>query len=121
LSFLAGELQGLLLSGARLRTIFRFARMARSFVMPAGREERRVVSSPETRLDITAENCPLTFVRTKLCLERMPDGGLLRVRLRAGEPVENVPRAVADHGHEVLALQPLGADIFELLIRKRGP
>jgi tRNA 2-thiouridine synthesizing protein A len=72
----------------------------------------------ETRLDITNEHCPMTFVRTKLCLESLQDGQVLRVRLRAGEPLQNVPRAVADHGHEVLALTEIEAGIYELVVRK---
>ena len=69
-------------------------------------------------LDITDESCPMTFVRTKLCLERLASGQVLRVRLRDGEPLTNVPRAVADHGHEILALNRLTGDIFELVIQK---
>jgi TusA-related sulfurtransferase len=70
-------------------------------------------------LDITDEACPMTFVRTKLALEQMPIGGTLYIRLRGGEPVRNVPRAVRDHGHEVLRLTPLEGDLFELVVRKR--
>ena len=71
-------------------------------------------------LDITAEVCPMTFVRTKLVLEKMAPGQTLNIRLRGGEPRHNVPRAVRDHGHEVLSLEPLGGDIYELVVRKRG-
>ena len=70
-------------------------------------------------LDITDEACPMTFVRTKLALEQMPIGGTLNIRLRGGEPAHNVPRAVRDHGHEVLRLTPLAGDLFELVVRKR--
>jgi len=88
--------------------------------MAQGANVGNVVEPPETQLDISGENCPLTFVRTKLCLERMADGAILRVRLRDGEPLANVPRAVLDHGHEILAAKPLGGGLFELVIRKRG-
>jgi tRNA 2-thiouridine synthesizing protein A len=77
------------------------------------------VSFPDLHLDITDESCPMTFVRTKLCLERLSHGQILRVRLRDGEPLTNVPRAVADHGHEILALNRVTSDIFELVIQKR--
>ncbi|MCP5366328.1 MAG: sulfurtransferase TusA family protein [Hyphomicrobiales bacterium] len=56
-------------------------------------------------LDITPEVCPLTFVKTKLLLERMQPGQVAEVRLKGGEPLENVPRSVREHGHEVLALE----------------
>ena len=57
-------------------------------------------------IDITGDVCPMTFVKTKLLLERMPSGALATVRLRGAEPLENVPRSVAAHGHEVVSLTP---------------
>ena len=57
-------------------------------------------------LDITADVCPLTFVKTKLLIERMSSGQTAEIRLNAGEPLENVPRAVEEHGHTVLSLAP---------------
>jgi len=57
-------------------------------------------------IDITADVCPMTFVKTKLLLERMPPGAVATVRLRGAEPLDNVPRAVKAHGHEVLGLVP---------------
>ncbi len=52
-------------------------------------------------LDITAFTCPMTWVRTKLELERMAPGEALEVRCRAGEALENVPRSAAAAGHAV--------------------
>ena len=57
-------------------------------------------------LDITGDVCPLTFVKTKLLLERMPVGAVATVRLRGAEPLDNVPRSVRAHGHEVVSLVP---------------
>ena len=53
-------------------------------------------------LDITDVTCPMTWVRTKLELERMPPGEELEVRCREGEALENVPRSAAEAGHEVM-------------------
>ncbi|MBK8208769.1 MAG: sulfurtransferase TusA family protein [Rhodospirillales bacterium] len=61
----------------------------------------------EYYLDISGEVCPLTFVRTKLLIEKMAPGETAVVLLRGAEPVTNVPRAVAGQGHELLELQPL--------------
>lgn len=57
-------------------------------------------------LDITQEVCPLTFVKTKLLIERMSPGETAAIRLRGAEPLENVPRSVREHGHQVLSLEP---------------
>lgn len=80
-------------------------------------------TAPDHRLDITDQVCPMTFVRTKLLIERMKAGETAEVRLNAGEPLQNVPRSVREHGHEVLQLAPApGADEagpYLLLLRKR--
>ena len=52
-------------------------------------------------LDVTDVTCPLTWVRTKLALERLAPGDELAVRCREGEALENVPRSAAEAGHEV--------------------
>jgi TusA-related sulfurtransferase len=57
-------------------------------------------------LDITAETCPMTFVRVKLAIERLGAGETLEVRLKGAEPLANVPRSLAEHGHTVLELTP---------------
>jgi len=78
------------------------------------------VVHPDRDLDITAELCPMTFVRTRLALDMMQPGQILRVRLRGKEPLENVPRTAREQGHDVLALN-IGADgVATLLIRRGG-
>jgi TusA-related sulfurtransferase len=52
-------------------------------------------------LDVTDLTCPMTWVRTKLELERMAPGEALEVRCAEGEALENVPRSAADAGHDV--------------------
>jgi TusA-related sulfurtransferase len=52
-------------------------------------------------LDVTADTCPLTWVRTKLALERLAPGDTLVVEVPEGEALENVPRSAAEAGHEV--------------------
>ena len=52
-------------------------------------------------LDIRALTCPMTWVRTKLELERMAAGEALEVLCRPGEALENVPRSAREAGHRV--------------------
>lgn len=61
-------------------------------------------------IDITGEVCPMTFVRTKLRLERMKPGEVLSVRLRGEEPLRNVPRSARDEGHIILGIEAQGDD-----------
>ncbi len=74
-------------------------------------------------LDITGEVCPMTFVRTKLLVERMSPGQTVEVRLKGREPLANVPKSVTELGHEVLTLNPERGEpadgVHRLTIRKR--
>src|SRR5258708_18247623 len=72
---------------------------------------------PGQTIDITAEVCPMTFVRTKLKLERMRSGEILHVRLRGDEPLRNIPRAARDEGHVILAIEGDG-DAHPVTIRR---
>jgi tRNA 2-thiouridine synthesizing protein A len=72
----------------------------------------------DQELDITAEICPMTFVRTRLALDRLAPGQTLLVRLRGAEPVENVPRAAIEQGHEVLRRETSADGITRLLLRR---
>ena len=65
---------------------------------------------PDQSIDITGEVCPMTFVRTKLRLERMRPGEILSGRLRGDEPLRNVPKAARDEGHMILGIVPEGSD-----------
>lgn len=63
-------------------------------------------AEPADILDITAETCPMTFVRVKLAIERLQPGEVLEVRLKGNEPLRNVPRSLTEHGHTILELAP---------------
>jgi tRNA 2-thiouridine synthesizing protein A len=76
--------------------------------------------APDQQLDITGEVCPMTFVRTRLALDRMAPGETLLVRLRGEEPLRNVPRTAREQGHEVLALDTRPDGVAELLLRRGG-
>jgi TusA-related sulfurtransferase len=52
-------------------------------------------------LDVSALRCPMTWVRTKVELERLESGQTLEVTLPPGEAVENVPRSAREAGHAV--------------------
>ena len=54
-----------------------------------------------TELDLTGVLCPLNWVRTRLALEPLEIGEVLRVRLDPGEALENVPRTARAEGHRV--------------------
>ncbi len=77
-------------------------------------------SDADVFLDITPDVCPLTFVKTKLAIEKMAPGETVEVRLNDGEPLRNVPRSVEEHGHRILSLEreEEGSEIWRLVVRK---
>jgi len=60
----------------------------------------------------------MTFVKTKIALEDLPAGGILELLLPAGEPLDNIPRSVAEEGHRVLSTEQVKDDIYRLVIEK---
>lgn len=69
-------------------------------------------------LDITDKICPMTFVKTKLLIEKMAPGETAEVRLRAGEPLENVPRSLREMGQEIIGTEQEIEGIWRLTVRK---
>lgn len=74
----------------------------------------------DRQLDITADTCPMTFVRTRLALDRMAPGETLLLRLRGEEPRRNIPRTAAEQGHAVLDQRDAPDGTTLLLLRKGG-
>ncbi len=73
----------------------------------------------DTALDVTAEICPMTYVRTRLALDRLDPGQVLAVRLRGEDAARNVPRSATRQGHTVL-LQTVSEDGSVLLLLRKG-
>jgi len=72
-------------------------------------------------IDITGDVCPITFVKTKLALEKLAPGAVLAVDLKGQEPLDNVPRSSRDAGHEVLSIEPAaGTDGVHRVFIRRG-
>ena len=78
------------------------------------------VPAADRAIDITRDVCPMTFVRTRIALDRLGPGQTLLVRLRGEEPLRNVPRTAVEQGHSVLD-QHEDADGSTLLLLRKGP
>jgi len=73
-----------------------------------------------TLLDVTRDVCPMTFVRTRLALDRLPPGATLVVRVRGDEARHNVPASARELGHAIDALEEAGDGVLAVWIRKTG-
>ena len=71
------------------------------------------------RLDLRGIGCPLTFVKTRIALDRMEPGEELEVLLDEGEPAESVPRSCFEDGDTVLELGPwVEPAVYRLLVAR---
>ena len=73
-------------------------------------------------LDITADVCPMTFVKARLLVERMAPGETAEIRLKGEEPLTNVPASLAELGHIIEALVPetSGSEVHILRLRAKS-
>lgn len=73
----------------------------------------------DEELNLRGEVCPYTFVKSKLALEDLEPGKILRVIVDNPESAESVPRSLANEGNEVLGVGPLGGEAWSILVKKR--
>ena len=72
----------------------------------------------DRELDLKGEVCPFTFVKSKLILEQMEPGQVLKVILDYKPSVENVPKSMREEGQEVLEIKEIGENLWEVIVRK---
>ena len=68
-------------------------------------------------LDLKGVACPFNYVQAKIRLETMQLGQLLEITIDDGEPIENVPKSLANDGHEIVDTKKVGQH-YRLTIRK---
>ncbi len=72
----------------------------------------------DKELNIKGEVCPYTFVRSKLALEEMETGKVLRVIVDYAPAIENVPKSMTNEGNEVLRVEKVNDSDWEIVVRK---
>jgi molybdopterin/thiamine biosynthesis adenylyltransferase/TusA-related sulfurtransferase len=105
------------------------ALFGRALTVDAARGRMRAIDLPHaapcevcggamTMLDIRGARCPFTWVRTRLVLETMVPGGLLRIDMRRGETERNVTQNLRDEGHAVVAAGPGPDGDWRVFVRR---
>jgi len=69
-------------------------------------------------LDLKGEVCPFTFVKSKLILEQMNKGEILKIILDYKPSVDNVPKSMKEEGQEVIAVNQIDNNLWEVIVRK---
>jgi TusA-related sulfurtransferase len=77
------------------------------------------MSQVDRTLDIRGEVCPYTYVKTRLALEEMEAGQVLRVQVDYEPATRSVPRSVKVQGDEVLSVAATQPGQWEIFVRKR--
>jgi TusA-related sulfurtransferase len=72
----------------------------------------------DATLDIKGQVCPLTFVRSKLAIEKMSLGEVLEIIIDHEPAAVSVPRSMEHEGQSVLAVEKTGGNEWRLFIRK---
>ncbi|MEW6232028.1 MAG: sulfurtransferase TusA family protein [Chloroflexota bacterium] len=77
-----------------------------------------MVETVDAEINLKGEVCPYTFVRSKLALEEMEIGQVLRVVVDHLPAVENVPHSMEGEGHQVLEVKQINATDWSIVVRK---
>lgn len=72
----------------------------------------------DRELDIRGDVCPFTFVKSKLALEQMETGQVLRVIVDYRPSAESVPKSMKEEGQEVLCVNQISENTWEIFIKK---
>ncbi len=90
--------------------------------LPYGSESDRLsrgdTLKADRTLDIRGQVCPLTFVRSKLAIEKMNLGEVLEIIVDHQPAAVNVPRSMEHEGQTVLKVERTGEAEWRLFVRK---
>lgn len=85
---------------------------------PAGAEGRRPAGDEAAAvLDLRGEVCPYTFLRSRLALEALAPGAVLRVLVDNEVSARDVPEGLRRLGHSVLAVDGPTHGVWTVVVR----
>ena len=74
----------------------------------------------EIFLDITNDKCPITFVKTKIALEKLNSNQYLNVYIKKGEALDGLPSSLKELGYKIDNKIKINNDVFSLEISKKN-
>jgi len=81
-------------------------------------EQSKNIGKIDKVLDIKGEVCPYTFVRSKLALENMESGQVLKVIVDHEPATKNVPRSMENEGNNVLDISKINDTDWQIIVKK---
>ena len=71
-------------------------------------------------LDITNDSCPITFLKTKIALEKLKSNQYLKVYIKKGEALDGLPSSLKELGYQINNKIKISDDVFSLEISKKN-
>ena len=71
-------------------------------------------------LDITNDKCPITFVKTKIALEKLQTNQYLNIYIKKGEALDGLPSSLKELGYKIDNKIKINNDVFSLEISKKN-
>ena len=71
-------------------------------------------------LDITNDKCPITFVKTKIALEKLKSNQYLNIHIKKGDALDGLPSSLKELGYRISNKIKLEDDVFSLEISKKN-
>lgn len=68
--------------------------------------------------DLRGTPCPINYVKSKLKLEELHEEEILEIYLDDGEPIQSVPKSLANDGQEIVKIEKV-KDFFKVTVRKK--
>ena len=81
-------------------------------------EQSKNIDKVDKVLDIKGEVCPYTFVRSKLALEDMESGQVLKVIVDHEPATKNVPKSMENEGNKVLDISKINDTDWQIIVKK---
>ena len=69
-------------------------------------------------LNLKGEICPMTFVKTKLAIERLNSGERIKVIFNSSEAKINVPKSLKELNYKVITINDIDKNNFYIIIEK---
>lgn len=82
-------------------------------------ETAKVMEKKAHRIDIRGLNCPYTFIKAKLALEKLEIGDILEILLDNEMALKNIPQAFSYQGQEYIDTEQVGQGEWIIRIKKK--
>ena len=70
-------------------------------------------------LDIVNDKCPITFVKTKIALERLLPHQYLAILIKKGEALDGLPSSLKELGYKIEKKEKIKDKVFYLEISRQ--